>query len=121
MKIVHTATGEHLKGIKERKDGNRLIGIRTDEMLENGESMKEFGLFNDYNHTFIEVEKNETISVRTPNGKIMTFCIMEHGTWANVDIKVFNENVDTKALAFEDGKSKIISGNLYAIDMSEKK
>jgi hypothetical protein len=68
--------------------------------------VKGFAVFNaQFNHTYIECkEDNETISIRTSNGKLITFSIMYNTC---VDVKYHNGMDDFKIIGFHEGQTPV--------------
>lgn len=119
MKLLQTTESETIK--VAQKAGHNVVGVRTEQMVNDGVPMKKFPLFNGVNHNFIEVDDCETISIRTPNGKMISLYLIENGDWANIDIKVHNEDMASKVLVFQNnGDVSDIEGSLYAFDIKKK-
>lgn len=68
--------------------------------------VKGFAVFNaQFKHTYIECkEEKETISIRTSNGKLITFSVMYNQC---VDVKYHNGKDDFKIIGFHGGQTPV--------------
>ncbi|QDP56099.1 MAG: hypothetical protein GOVbin3205_42 [Prokaryotic dsDNA virus sp.] len=68
--------------------------------------VKGFAVFNaQFNHTYIECKNsNETISIKTSNGKLITFSVMYNQC---VDVKYHNGKDDFKIIGFHFGQTPV--------------
>ena len=68
--------------------------------------------------TDVEIGGEHTISVKLPNGQLLTACVIRervnNGTEGCIDIKLHNEG-KTKVIAFDNGKSKDAVGDMHTI------
>jgi len=98
---------------KESTDENRgNFGSYLTEIIA---KYKGFASFNScYKHTFVETtEKNETISIKTANGNLITVCVMEGAgcvdvKYHNSDLeKNSNDNTMFKIVGFDGGQTPV--------------
>jgi hypothetical protein len=68
--------------------------------------VKGFAVFNaQFKHTFIECEQDkETISIKTSNGKLITFSVMYNQC---IDVKYHNGHDDFKIIGFHEGNTPV--------------
>jgi hypothetical protein len=85
--------------------------------------VNEFPTFNICDHHLIDLSDIEggtdnwqnTLSIKLPHGKFVTFCVMDLGDSINIDTKLHGMS-ETKVLAFKEGSTESIHNmNLYAI------
>lgn len=89
----------------------------------------EYATYNDCEHTCMDLShlgKNgewmHTLSLKLPNGRLATICVMQMGTETCLDTRFHGENLKTKTLGMSPGRSEVIKDlNVYAVICNDKK